>query len=223
MLGRSLLRALLLAVALASSLGAAESSYVVPVRVSAPPLRFDYRAVTSAVILADFDLGADGRPRNLAVRHVNTHFLGAAVRAVESWRFELAEEKVEHARIALVFLFRRPQLLGAGSRVQDVAQVEYPQDEVPPQPRRIIEPSHPIRVAWDGLAVVGLAVDERGVVAGVTRLFGPSEFLSTMENVVRRWEFEPARQAMERVAAGIVVAVYFPRPTLAQPRIRRPR
>ena len=108
MLGRSLLRVLLLAVALASSRGAAESSYVVPVRVSAPPLRFDYRAVTSAVILADFDLGADGRPRNLAVRHGNTHFLGAAVRAVESWRFELAEETVEHARIALVFLFRRP-------------------------------------------------------------------------------------------------------------------
>ncbi len=87
----------------------------------------------------------------------------------------------------------------------------------------IIEPSHPIRVAWDSLAVVGLAVDERGVISDVTPLFGPSEFLGTMENVVRRWEFEPARQAMERVAGGIVVAVYFPRPTLAQPRLRRPR
>jgi hypothetical protein len=179
--------------------------------------------VTGAVILADFDLGEDGRPRNLTVRHGASRFLRAAMRAVQDWRFELPEETDDNARIALVFLFRRPQLLGAGSPVQQVAQVNYPQDEVPPQPRRIIEPSHPIRVAWDSLAVVGLAIDERGVISDVTPLFGPSEFLSTVENVVRRWEFEPARQALERVAAGIVVAVYFPRPTLAQPRIRRPR
>ena len=223
MFARSLLLALLLAGPLPGPLGAAESVYVVPVHVSAPPFRFDYRGVTGAVILADFELSEDGHPRNLTVRHGKSRLLRAAVRAIERWRFQLPDETDDRARIGLIFLFRRPQLLGAGSPVQQVAEIEYPQDEVPPQPRRIIEPKHPPRVATDGLAVVGLTVDERGAVTDVIPLYGPTEFVRAVEGVVRRWEFEPARQATEAVAAGIVVVVYFPRPTLAQPRIRGPR
>lgn len=195
---------------------ASEPVYSVPTQVSVQRFRYHYRyrAVTGGVVVADMQLDRHGSPRELRVRHGDSPFRDLAASLVRGWKLELPEDAPEQARVAAVFVFRRPQLLGAEPTVRQLPELNYKGPESPPQPRRIVEPTHPLWVTADGVAVVSVAVSKTGAVTGVTPLSGAKEFLRAARRAISRWEFDPARHENEAVAGGLVVAVYFPRPSL---------
>lgn len=198
-----------------------ELLYPAPVRISAHRLRFERQTVVGGVVLAELELGADGKPRQVTVQYGQSPFREVASSLLREWTFMLPEEAAEDARVAAVFMFRQPQLLAVGSTAQRLPRVSSGGPALPPQARRVVEPSHPVQVVTDGLAVLAVALDETGRLKAISSLFGPSEFLAAARQAVRQWEFEPARQEGEAVEGGLLVVVYFPRPLLGPPPERR--
>lgn len=190
--------------------------YPAPVRISAHGLRFERQTVVGGVVLAELQPGADGKPRQVTVQYGQSPFREVASSLLREWTFTLPEEAAEDARVAAVVMFRQPQLLAVGSTAQTLPRVSVGPAS-PPQARRVVEPSHPALVATEGLAVLGVALDETGRLKAISSLFGPRELLAAARRAVQQWEFEPARQEGEAVEGGLLVVVYFPRPLLGPP------
>lgn len=130
------------------------------------------------------------------------------------WHFELPPAAEPDARMALMILLRQPPFPGVEPRMRDLPPVDFPGGDRPPLPRRIFEPSHPPQVPTDGVAILGVRIDADETVAEVKPLYGPEEFVSSVAEVVRAWEFAPARKGGDPVSGGLVLVVYFPQPSL---------
>lgn len=190
-----------------------ESTYPVPERVSAHRFRYDYPTTSGSVVVAEVRVSQDGDPRDLKVHYGKSPFRHVTTSLLRGWNFELPKKTSDSDRLSVVVLFRQPQLLALGPKVLELPPLQYAGDNRPPQPRSIIEPSHPPQVPTDGVAVLGVAVDSTGTVSRVTPLFGSKEFIESVREVIRAWKFDPARKGTEPVSGGLVVAVYFPRPS----------
>ncbi len=197
-----------------AALLALESLYQLPASVSAQRFRYDYPATSGDVVLADFALDDQGEPRDLRIHYGHSPFREVVRDSLlPDWSVALPPNASKEARVAAVVLFRQPQFVVVKPGRYQLPQA-YAGATAPPQPRVVVEPQHPSRVNTDGVAVLGVNVSEGGGVTGVTPLFGAQSFASQVRSALEDWEFEPARQEGQPVASGLLVVVYFPRPTL---------
>jgi hypothetical protein len=210
---RWLLGAGWLALVLSAVAATSEPTYVLPTAVEAHRFRLDLRTVSPNSVLLDFAVDSDGHPRDVIIRRGNGFLADLAPSLLRGWKFTLPEGPGDNPRVALFFLTRQPQLLAVEPALRDLPAVEWAAGNSPPDPRRIIDPSHPPQVVTDGLVVLGVRVSRHGSVEEIARLFGRDEFLQAAEEVVHAWEFAPARKDNEPVAGGLLVVIYSPSPS----------
>lgn len=189
--------------------------YALPESVSAHAFRFERKTLGGGVVFAEAGLDPQGQPRGLQVLYGDSPFREVAASVLRGWTFTLPTDASEEARLAAVVLFRQPRLLRLGEGEYTVPPVSSRGPNTPPQPERLVEPNHPPRAVSGGVAVLGVALDNTGAVTRLTSLYGSSAFVGAARAAVRQWRFVPARQGGQPVASGLVVVVYFPRPTLA--------
>ena len=86
-----------------------------------------------------------------------------------------------------------------------------------PQPARLCESNAPLALPslpGECQAAFDVAIDSRGSVTGVRRLYGNTPLTSALEMSVARWDFEPAKSNGVRKASRVLVAALCRAPAL---------
>jgi TonB family protein len=176
-----------------------------------PPL-----AQNGGLVVLELRVAPSGIVKDTIVINDAPPFTEEMRKVIRLWSFRMAEEGRDPAKVAVVGLFRAPQLFGAGP--PDPVSLRRPSAEIP-YPVATAAPDYPPQALYSTVVMLEVEVDERGQVAGVEILTPDEGFDEVSVEAARKFQFRPAEREGRPVPAHAVLVFGIPQPvTPVRPR-----
>jgi TonB family protein len=152
---------------------------------------------------------SNGEVRGIQITQADPPFADAVQSALSRWRFRDSET----GSILVVVNFRSPRLYATATHTRALQITEAPPGS--PYPLRLMEPPYPANSVAEGSVILRLELNEAGEITRTKTLQGLGGLTSAAVATVRKWRFEPARDAKGTPRRGEAYAVcVFRRPVL---------
>jgi len=182
---------------------------VIPAKlVTAVPPNPPLNAIAGTCVLADVRVDGNGRVGEVTILQGTGAFSDSATRAIRQWTFS------KPSRVGVLTLFR-PAAIGNSSVGGPSLGYEQPSPATnshPPLPRSILDPGYPPSSTANGVVILELTINRKGVPANVRTVQGVPSLTEVSREVIRTWSFMPAVESGEPVEGTLVVVFSFLRP-----------
>jgi hypothetical protein len=176
--------------------------------------------VQGAVVLADLEVGREGKVLGAVLIHGSNPFSDEMLRVVRSWRFRpaISSDRPVDSQVGVLTIFRPASFgnYGVGGPTLGYSGVAPSRADHGPLPWFISDPGYPVNSIAQGTVVLEINVDRSGGSAGIRVIRDVPGLTEHSQNAVGNWRFYPAVQSGERVVGKLVVAIVYPRPVLSE-------
>ena len=178
------------------------------------PVQPSFNVIASTWVIADLDIGPDGRVHLPRVLKGEEPLRSTALSRVNRWIFEPARNPVPvESHVTAVFLFRPREIFSAPP--PDLSDISAEGTDLPPIPISLSDPGYPPTVIAEGEVVLELLLSETGsipIVRAIKAIPGLTKFT---EDAVRRWKFRPSTRSGQSIPGTIIVVISYLRPAVS--------
>jgi len=170
-----------------------------------PPLN----AIAGTCVLADVRVDQTGSVGEVTILQGMAPFRDSAIRAIQQWKFSASA-----SRVGVLTVFR-PAAIGnsaVGGPSFGYKEPTPSGNNHPPLPLSISDPGYPQRSTANGVVILELTIDRKGVPSGVRTVQDVPTLTDISREAIRTWSFMPAVESGEPVDGTLVVAISFLRP-----------
>jgi outer membrane biosynthesis protein TonB len=177
-----------------------------------PPLN----AIAGTCVLADVAVDIRGSVGEVTILQGTGAFRDSATGAIRQWKFSAARENNQSkpSRVGVLTVFR-PAAIGnssVGGPSLGYKQPTPTTNNHPPLPRSILDPGYPQNSTSNGVVILELTIDRKGVPSSVRTIRDVPSLTEVSREAIRSWSFMPAVESGEPVEGTLVVVFSFLRP-----------